>query len=488
MKIGIIGAGIAGLAAAVRLSIQGHEVEVFERNAFPGGKLSEFSIHNYRFDFGPSLFTMPMYVDELFEKAGENPRDFFNYQRMDIVCNYFWDDQTRLNAYADMDKFATEVEEKLHVPKQHILQYLDRAAEKYALTGKTFLENSLHKKSTWLTKEVAKALLKLHRLDIFGTLHSVNERQLKHPKLVQFFNRYATYNGSNPYQTSGIMSIIPYFEHNIGAFLPQGGMSDIAKSIYELALRKGVVFHFNQDVQEIIVTKKEAKGLRCEDKIYDFDAIVSNADIFYTYKKLLPKEAAPERILNQPKSTSALIFYWGIKKSFPELDLHNIFFSKDYKKEFDHLAKGEVSDDPTIYVNITSKYVANEAPEGCENWFVMINVPHNSGQDWDSIVTNVRAAAIAKINHNLGVDIASLIDAEVILDPRSIDTKTASHLGALYGNSSNTQMAAFLRHPNFSAKIKNLYCCGGSVHPGGGIPLCLLSAKIVADVLASAKA
>jgi phytoene desaturase len=284
------------------------------------------------------------------------------------------------------------------------------------------------------------------------------------------------------------MSIIPYFEHNIGAFLPQGGMSDIAKCIYELALRKGVVFHFNQDVQEIIVAQKEAKGLRCDDKIYDFDAIVSNADIFYTYKKLLPKEAAPEHILNQPKSTSALIFYWGIKKTFPELDLHNIFFSKDYKKEFDHLAKGEVSDDPTIYVNITSKYVDNEAPEGCENWFVMINVPHNSGQDWDSIVTNVRAATIAKINHNLGVDIASLIDAEVILDPRTIDTKTASHLGALYGNSSNTQMAAFLRHPNFSAKIKNLYCCGGSVHPGGGIPLCLLSAKIVADVLVTKKA
>ncbi len=483
MKIGVIGAGIAGLATAVRLAIQGHEVTVFERNAFPGGKLSEFSVDGYRFDFGPSLFTMPMYVDELFEKAGENPRDYFNYQRMDIVCNYFWDDNTRLNAYADMDKFATEVEEKLHVPKRIVHQYLDRAEEKYTLTGKTFLENSLHKKSTWLTKEVAKALLKLHRLDIFGTLNAVNERQLKHPKLVQFFNRYATYNGSNPYQTSGIMSIIPYFEHNIGAFLPKGGMSDIAKSVYELALRQGVVFHFNQNVEEILLTQKQIKGLRSNDKVYHFDAIVSNADIFYTYKNLLPKEKAPERILNQPKSTSALIFYWGIKKSFPELDLHNIFFSKDYKKEFDHLAKGEVSDDPTIYVNITSKYVANEAPEGCENWFVMINVPHNSGQDWDSVVTRLRDEAITKISHNLGVDIAPLIDAEVILDPRSIDTKTASHLGALYGNSSNTQMAAFLRHPNFSANIKNLYCCGGSVHPGGGISLCLLSAKIVAELI-----
>jgi phytoene desaturase len=483
VKIAIIGAGVAGLAAAVRLAVQGHEVEVFERNAFPGGKLSEFSVGGYRFDFGPSLFTMPMYVDELFELAGENPRDFFNYQKMEIVCNYFWDDATRLNAYADIPKFAAEVEQKFNVPQAILLRYFEKAAEKYALTGKTFLEYSLHKMSTWLTLDVAKAMTQTYKLDIFSSLHKVNTNTLKHPKLVQFFNRYATYNGSNPYKTSGIMSIIPHFEHHIGAFLPEGGMSDISKGIYELALRKGVVFHFNQNVETILTEKKVAKGIVVNEEKKYFDAIVSNADIFYTYKNLLPHEAAPERILNQAKSTSALIFYWGIKKEFPELDLHNIFFSQDYKNEFEHLAKGLVCDDPTIYVNITSKYVANEAPEGGENWFVMINVPHNSGQDWDSIITRLRQQTITKISHNLGVDIAPLIEAEVILDPRSIDTKTASHLGALYGNSSNTPMSAFLRHPNFSSRIKQLYCCGGSVHPGGGIPLCLLSAKIVSEVI-----
>jgi phytoene desaturase len=483
VKIGVIGAGIAGLAAATRLAIQGHEVEVFERNAFAGGKLSEFSEGGYRFDFGPSLFTMPMYVDELFEKAGENPRDFFNYQRMETVCNYFWDDGTRLHAYADVDKFADEISSKLGISATETRDYLDKAQLKYALTGKTFLEHSLHKASTWLTYDVLKAMLQIYKLGIFSSLNKVNERSLNHPKLVQFFNRYATYNGSNPYKTSGIMSIIPHFEHNIGTFLPKGGMSDISKSIYELALRKGVAFNFNQNVERIITEKKQAKGLIANGKTYQYDAIVSNADIFYTYKKLLPEAKAPERILNQPKSTSALIFYWGIKKSFPELDLHNIFFSNDYKNEFEQLSQGKVGDDPTVYINITSKYVAGEAPKDSENWFVMINVPHNSGQDWDSIIARVKQQTITKISHNVGINIEPLIEAEVILDPRTIDSKTASHLGALYGNSSNTQMSAFLRHPNFSANIKNLYCCGGSVHPGGGIPLCLLSAKIAADMI-----
>jgi phytoene desaturase len=483
MKIAIIGAGIAGLATAARMAARGYEVDVYEINDFPGGKLSEFSIGNYRFDFGPSLFTMPMYVDELFEICNENPREYFDYQRLNIVCNYFWDDKTRLSAFANIDAFAQEVEKKLDVEEGIVRQTLADSAEKYRLTGKIFLENSLHKLKTWLDWEVLVSLLKIPTLGIFSTLNKVNEKQLKHPKLVQLFNRFATYNGSNPYKTPGIMSIIPHFEHSIGAFIPKNGMYDITQSIYQLALRQGVRFHFGQRVEEIVVENKVATALKINGENLFFDRIVSNCDVFYTYKNLLPKEKHPMRILNQPKSTSALIFYWGIKHSFEVLDLHNIFFSNDYKNEFRHLTEGKVCDDPTIYINITSKYVEGEAPEGCENWFVMVNVPHDNGQDWQAIVKQTRKNIIEKISKNLNVDLAQLIDCEEVLNPKTIDTKTLSHLGALYGNSSNNMMAAFLRHSNFSKSIKNLYFCGGSVHPGGGIPLCLLSAKIVDENL-----
>jgi phytoene dehydrogenase-like protein len=169
---------------------------------------------------------------------------------------------------------------------------------------------------------------------------------------------------------------------------------------------------------------------------------------------------------------------------FPEMDLHNIFFSDNYEEEFvDIFQKNEVCNDPTVYVHVSSKAEPGDAPRGCENWFVMINVPSNKGQDWDEIIKRTRKNVVKKLGRILKRDIESLIVCEEMLDPRSIEFNTSSHQGALYGASSNSKFSAFLRHPNFQKKVNGLYFCGGSVHPGGGIPLCLLSAKIVAELI-----
>lgn len=482
-RIGIIGAGIAGIATSIRLASLGYEVEVFEANNYPGGKLSSFSDQGFRFDAGPSLFTMPGYVEELFEFAQQDIAPHFSYQRLPVVCHYFWEDGTRLSAHADGKDFANEVEKKLGVKASVIEDTLKESERKYEVTGKIFLYKSLHQLKTWMSWEVIKAMIKIPTLNLFSSMNSVNEKQLKHPKLVQLFNRFATYNGSNPYKVPGLLNIIPHFEHKIGAFFPKGGMHSITMSLFELAKRKGVQFHLGKKVDRIELTGKKVKGLQVDQRLIPFDRVVSNMDIFYTYKKLLPNQKHPESTLNQPKSTSALIFYWGIDKQFSELGLHNILFSDDYKHEFDCLEKGSISDDPTIYINITQKYEKGDAPDGCENWFTMINVPHQSGQDWDQLIAKSRKNILKKISRILGHAIAPHIVCEHLLDPRTIESKTSSHLGALYGTSSNKRMAAFLRHANFSRTIKNLYFCGGSVHPGGGIPLCLLSARIVAELI-----
>jgi phytoene desaturase len=232
------------------------------------------------------------------------------------------------------------------------------------------------------------------------------------------------------------------------------------------------------------VNGKSAIGVLVNRKEDPADIVVSNADVKNTYKKLLPEEKQPAKILSQVPSTSALVFYWGINKTFPNLELHNIFFSADYKKEFDYLTnKRQVCNDPTIYVNISSKVQAADAPAGCENWFTMINAPYDSGQDWKKIVSESRSAILEKLSRMLNSTIRPHIVSESILTPQDIENRTASYLGALYGSSSNNRFAAFLRHKNFSSGIRNLYFCGGSVHPGGGIPLCLLSASIVSDLI-----
>ena len=483
----IIGSGIAGIATSIRLACQGYDVSVFEKNEYPGGKLSSFTLGDYRFDFGPSLFTMPHFVDELFALAGENPRDHFQYKRKEIGCKYYWEDGVRLNAYGDNNRFLEEVDNTLGVPKHQLQNYLEQAQKKYNRTVSIFLEKSLHKLDTYLNKATVKGILHLFSYELETTLHKVNTRRLKEPHLVQFYDRFATYNGSNPYQTPGMMTLIQHLEQHYGTFVPEKGMVDITNSLVALAKRKGVQFHFNTAVEEIVIEHQLATGIRVNGTTHKADVVVSNMDVVPTYRHLMPTQKAPEKSLQQERSSSAVIFYWGIDRSFPDLDLHNIFFSDNYQAEFDAIFRDKtLFDDPTVYVNITAKDVHGDAPAGKENWFVMVNAPHDTGQDWDTLSKTLKKQVLDKLNRNLTVDLANHIEEEWVLTPPLIADKTASFTGALYGAASNNRMAAFLRHPNFSRHISGLYFCGGSVHPGGGIPLCLLSAKIVADLVKTA--
>ena len=483
-KVIVIGSGIAGLAVSIRLALKGYNVQVFEQNSYPGGKLSSFSIKDYRFDAGPSLFTMPHLVTELFKLAGEDVKNYFEFSKKEIACNYFWQDGTSFTAYGERKKFLKEVEKIFDEPQYNVDQYLKKAKKKYDLTSSLFLEQSLHKLKTFISLDTLKALFQLKTFELQKSLHQANTQSFSSPHLIQLFDRYATYNGSDPYQTSGIMTLIQHLESAYGTFVPKKGMVSITESLFGLAKRLGVKFSFETGVKEIKVKLGVVSGVKTNSGSFSSDYVISNMDVFHTYKKLLPNEIPPVNRLKQERSSSAVIFYWGIKQSFPDLDLHNIFFSKNYKKEFQAIFKDKtVSEDPTIYINITSKEVVGDAPKGCENWFIMINTPADHGQDWTQIVNRLRSHIITNISKRLNVDLKNLIECEQVLTPHDIESKTQSYMGALYGASSNDTMAAFLRHPNFSNRIKNLYFCGGSVHPGGGIPLCLLSAKIVDELI-----
>ena len=480
----IIGSGIGGIATALRLRSMNYNVTVFENNNYPGGKLASFDLGPYRFDAGPSLLTMPHFIDELFILFNENPRDYFNYKKKDISCKYFWDDGTKLNAYSEKSKFINEINKVLGVKESTVSTYLLKAKRKYDLTKSMFLEQSLHKLKTYLSKDLLIGLFNVFSFQINKTLNQVNELELKEPHLVQLFNRFATYNGSSPYKTPGMMTLVQHLEQEYGTYVSDKGMNNITKSLYDLALRQGIDFKFNSFVSQILISGKRAIGVSVGEESYSSDIVVSNMDIVPTYRNLLKNHYQPEKTLSQERSSSALIFYWGINKEFKNLDLHNIFFSNDYKKEFQSIfEKKSIFSDPTVYINITSKDVKGDAPDNCENWFVMINSPNDSGQDWDNMIEEVKSNILKKINRLLNIELEDYIEYEKVYTPKTIESNTQSYMGSLYGSSSNNLMSAFLRHPNFSNKILNLYFCGGSVHPGGGIPLCLLSAKIVSQLI-----
>lgn len=260
-KVIVIGSGIAGLAASIRLKSKGYEVEVFEKNRNVGGKLSDFYIDNFRHDFGPKLFTMPELVEELFENAGVNIDKYFKYEKLDIACKYFWCDGLTFNAYSNNQKFLNEVNKKFNNKENKVKSYLIKSKNKFNLVKRIFLEKSLHKFSTYLSFDAIKAIFNILQLNIFITLDSLNNRYFKDKKLIQLFNRFATYNGSSPYLTSGIMSIIQHLEHDLGVFMPKKGISDISYSLHNLAIDLGVKFYFNSEIDKILIKDKSAVAL-----------------------------------------------------------------------------------------------------------------------------------------------------------------------------------------------------------------------------------
>ncbi|MFK8036755.1 MAG: 1-hydroxycarotenoid 3,4-desaturase CrtD [Crocinitomicaceae bacterium] len=482
-KVIVIGGGIGGLATAIRLAAQNKEVVLFEKNKTLGGKLAEFSESGYRFDMGPSLFTMPEYFEDLFKAANKNLKDYLSYKKLNISCTYYFADGKSFVFYNDKVKLEKELKEKLNLPIKPITKYLEKSKKLYQGAGKLFIENSLHKRSTYFSKQALKALPQLINPSNLKSLHRKNKREFNEPKLVQLFDRYATYNGSSPYKTPAMMSVIPHLEHNIGAFFPKGGMFGIVTALEQLAEELGVDIRKGESVDALDTSGKLIQSAVINGQEIKGDLFVLNMDIALVYKQLLNENDRYQKEIKKERSSSGLVFYWGMNRSFPELSLHNILFSEDYEAEFTQIFKGKkVPTNPTIYINISSKEAPEDAPLGCENWFVMINTPSNIDLSSEKI-SAIRNTVLSMINTQLKLDVESHIVVEQLLTPNDIKERSMSMHGALYGTASNSAMSSFRRHPNFSKQYKNLYFVGGTVHPGGGIPLCLNSAKIVADLL-----
>lgn len=475
----IVGSGVGGLSSGIRLAKLGYEVSIFESNSFIGGKVNSKMIGEYRFDMGPSVFTEPHLIEELVLLCGKS-KDFFQYHRLEESCRYFFTDGQQVIIKSGKQTVSKSFKEHFGEDLTQTKAFLGRIKSNYEAVYPVFIEVSLHRFKHWFNNSVWKAISRIPKYGLFSSMHKVNKSVFKNPKTAQILNRMATYNGSSPYKTPGMLNIISHLELNEGPAMPKGGMVAITTTLKKLAEVCGINFYTNEYVSEIIHQNNKVVGVKTVNGSYECNLVVSNMDVHFTYEKLLNRYAAPKKILNQEKSTSAIVFYWGIKGTFDQLGVHNILFAENYEAEFKALFETKTMHvDPTIYIHVTSKVEKNDAPKGCENWFVMVNAPINVGQDWDEILSQTRERILKKISKHLNTSIEELIEVEEISDPRIIESTYFGKQGSIYGNSSNSAFSAFYRHPNFSKKIKGLYFSGVTVHPGGGIPLALNSAKIV---------
>lgn len=485
-EIIIIGAGLGGLAAACRLAKSGYSVTILEKNANVGGKVNFVESGGYKFDTGASLLTMRGVLEDLFEFAERRIVNYLKIVPLDPICRYFWSDETIFDASPDVSKTAREIQKITPSDAENFERFLADSKRKYEIAERTFLAHSLNDLPKLLRLKYLKDLIAISSLK---TLDKHNSTYFASEKMRQLFNRFATYNGSSPFQTPATFALIPYVEFGLGAWYVRGGMYEIPKALEKLAFELGVRIQTNAEVEKIEIENSKAIGVRVEGKLLKADHIITNADAIETYRNLIDsnrRAAFPNAKLDKIEpSCSGFVLLLGTKRKFPQLAHHNIFFSNDYKAEFDAIFKElRPASDPTIYVCATSATDDTQAPSGCENLFVLINAPYtNAATDWEKEKKGYRDLIVKKLEH-LGLEhLENSIEFERIITPADFEEKYRANKGSIYGVSSNGIFSAFLRPPNRARGIRNLYFVGGATHPGGGIPLVLLSGKMASELI-----
>lgn len=485
-KIAVIGGGLAGLAGAIRLARMGYDVELFEKNERLGGKMNELFLGPYRFDTGPSLITMPFIIDELFECAGVRRQDYFDFIPVDPMCRYFFPDGSVFNAYANQSKMKTELEHFSPTEIVSFEKFMLYAKRIYDITTDVFVLNSVHRLSRLLNWRTAKKLLQIRRIDAFRTVHEAVCHFYTDKRLIQIFDRYPTYNGSDPFKAPATLNTIPYVEYGIGGYYIRGGLYRLVEALVHLAQKLGVTIHTSAAVEKILHKNRKIIGIQVNGRKVPAGAILSNIDVIECFNTLISGYERTRDALNTLEpSLSGMLFFWGVRGRYDRLAHHNILFSEDYRREFRHIFDTlEPPDDPTVYIAITCKTDKDPAPTDAENWFVLVNMPYlKEGQDWPKAVDKTRQAVLEKLKKH-GFDIRAKIEYEHVHTPEDLYRLYGSNRGSIYGISSNDRNMAFRRPANRFKKLKGLYFAGGSSHPGGGVPLVLQSGKIAAEWLA----
>lgn len=476
-RVVVIGGGVGGLACAIRLSVVGHEVTLLERNDVVGGKLALFERDGFSFDVGPSLLTLPHVFDEVFRLAGTTLDEQLDLIRLDPQFRYSWRDGSTLDVPDAPDATAAAFDAFAPGAGRQWRDFDDRGREIWDVSERTFFAGPMSGPVSLLKRmESPGDLLKI---DALRTLRSAARDTFDDDRLRQWVGRYATYSGSSPDRAPATLSCIPHIESRFGCWYPMGGLRALRDALERVARDVGVQIRTSAEVVSIASAPSRVTGVELADGSYlNASIVVANADAHHLYADLLPDEDALQQVDKAPRSTSGFALCIGVRDTTAGIRHHNVWFSGDGYQEVREINAGQLATDPTIYGCVSSTTDPSQAPEGDENWFLLVNTPPGADVDADEY----RDLVLDRLAQR-GVDLRRRMRFCAHMTPADIEHNYRAPGGAIYGTSSNGRLAAFLRPRNRGSK-DGLYLVGGSSHPGGGLPLVATSARIVADMIA----
>lgn len=489
----MVGGGVGGLAAASRLAAGGHQVTLCEQAPVVGGKLAQQVVStpagDFRFDTGPSLLTMPWVLEDLFRETGDPLDTVLDLVRLDPVAHYRFADGTGLDVCADHERLCRRFDRALGGTAASDWDRLWRRAGRiWAATSGPFLQSPVT--LSRLAGQTVRAR-DLATIAPWSTLRGLGRSYLRDPRLRMLLDRYATYTGSDPRRAPAALAAVPYAELVYGGWYVAGGLRRIADALAQRCEQLGIDVLTGADVTSIdLADGAVASVTLAGGRRLPADLVVANADATHLYTDLIPVAAAARRLRRATPSLSGFAMLLGVRGTTPGLAAHNVLFPAEYDAEFDAIFgnPGRPADDPTLYVSVPDDPATH--PAGHEAWFVLVNAPRQ-GNGVGAIDWTAPGRADSYAEHLLdllayrGLDIRDRLLFTHIRTPADLEHDTRSPGGAIYGTSSNGRRAAFLRPANRSP-VPGLYLVGGSAHPGGGLPLVMLSAQIVAGLIGSA--
>ncbi len=489
LRIVIIGAGMGGLSAAVRLAHAGHHVTVLEKNARPGGKVNLLERDGFRFDTGPTILTMPQEITRLFRDVGRNPDDYLELHQFEPIYRAHFRDGTIFELHTDEKETLEEIRKISSADVARYEQFMRRTDKIWQAIDGAIFDRLFMSWRDIFQPEVFMAGMKV---DALTSMYTRVDKLFVDPRIKQLFMFQAIYVGASPRQTPATYTVIPYLEQQQGVWFPKGGLYAIVEAVVKVAEELGVEIRCNTPITQIRVEAGRATGVELENgSVIPADVVISNADLVHTYGDLVPitarKKYTDKRLKGYDPSSSAFIMYVAVDREYSHLVHHNIYFGTDYDEEMqDIFEKKQLPRDPSWYICAPTRTDPTLAPPGCEALYVLALAPAlgPNSPNWEMEKEAMMEQMLDRMEREAGLpDIRQHIRWKDCFTPQDFETVFNGNRGSIFGLSAITAQTAFFRPPNRSEDVKGLYLVGGSTQPGGGVPIVMISGRLVAELV-----